>query len=53
MKLRTIKRRQARRQQAWLAHQLCWQVRAGRYRDISKPWRLQRYQEFWMVVPPS
>lgn len=53
MKLRHVKRRAARRQHAWIAHPLCWQVRVGRYRDTSKPWRLQRYQEFWMVVPPS
>ena len=53
MKLRTIKRRQAHRQQAWIAHPLCWQVRAGRYRDVSRPWRGPRFTPFFLVIPPS
>lgn len=42
MKLRTLKRRTMRRQRAWIAHQLRWQVRSGRYRDISTPDRRRR-----------
>lgn len=55
MNLRALKRRAVGLQRRWIAHPLRWQVRTGRYRDISAPDRRPRNTrpaEFFMVIPP-